>query len=108
MSHDLYKPAAETTPRFRRPVGSIAVLALAAGLSGCGAAHEDSGATENLQQQSPLGALILTIRRQAVCLIPRATMTGGTLSIRIQSGSLRVSLQKRQIQIVALQPLFHS
>ena len=46
MSHDLYKPAAETTPRFRRPVGAIAVLALAAGLSGCGAAHEDSGATE--------------------------------------------------------------
>lgn len=32
--------------RFRRPVGAIAVLALAAGLSGCGAAHEDSGATE--------------------------------------------------------------
>ena len=32
--------------QFRRPVGAIAVLALAAGLSGCGAAHEDSGATE--------------------------------------------------------------
>lgn len=46
MSHDLYKPAAETTPRFRRPVGAIAVLALAAGLSGCGAAHESGSATE--------------------------------------------------------------
>lgn len=46
MSHDLYKPAAETTPRFRRPVGTIAVLALAAGLSGCGAAHESGSATQ--------------------------------------------------------------
>ncbi len=32
--------------RFHRIVGTTAVLALTAGLSGCGAAHEDSGATE--------------------------------------------------------------
>lgn len=32
--------------QFRRPVGAIAVLALAAGLSGCGAAHESGSATQ--------------------------------------------------------------
>ncbi len=46
MSHNFYKPAAEATPQFRRPVGAIAVLALAAGLSGCGAAHESGSATQ--------------------------------------------------------------
>lgn len=46
MSHNFYKPAAEATPQFRRPVGAIAVLALAAGLPGCGAAHESGSATQ--------------------------------------------------------------
>lgn len=49
MSHESVAIATQemnSMSRFRRPVGAIAVLALAAGLSGCGAAHEDSGATE--------------------------------------------------------------
>lgn len=48
MSHELALPTStqENWHRFPKPLGAIAALALAAGLSGCGAAHEDSGATE--------------------------------------------------------------
>ena len=49
MSHESVAIATQemnSMSRFRRPVGAIAVLALAAGLSGCGAAHESGSATQ--------------------------------------------------------------
>lgn len=48
MSHELALPTStqENWHGLRKPLGAIAALALAAGLSGCGAAHESSSATE--------------------------------------------------------------
>lgn len=49
MSHESAAIATQEmngVSQFRRPVGAIAVLALAAGLSSCGAAHESGSATE--------------------------------------------------------------